>query len=345
MVLQIDDIGAALDARGPDQARDLLYFAAGIIVFFVPAVAFVLLFRDDPTSIFRDRMLLMPIGLTLFLGSIKWFVPIFVALILAVPARERVQRVGTTLVAVLACSVFGGLFLMVKTTMVHAVPFYLDGPLEQIDRVLFFGMRPLDLASKFASWLSPHLVIFFYNIVWPGAAFYFPAILVLIDSDWPRRRLYYILFFFAYIFLGWICAQLGMSAGPVYHDYLVSPPRFGDFPDFLHYSGLDTTVLQKGQNGLWKLYADSDSGITSGISAFPSVHVAMATVVGLYVFDRWKMRVVAIAIPIWYLFLSVYTGWHYAVDGYFSIFAVWVFWYWLRARDRKAAVDRSGEAA
>ena len=58
----------------------------------------------------------------------------------------------------------------------------------------------------------------------------------------------------------------------------------------------------------------------AAISAFPSMHVAVATIWAIYMTERsWFFAPVAIGFAVTILFLSVYTGWHYAVDGYVSI--------------------------
>ena len=43
------------------------------------------------------------------------------------------------------------------------------------------------------------------------------------------------------------------------------------------------------------------------------------------------------------LFLSVYTGYHYATDGYFSILAVLGFWVWLRRKGSLKVTDEAIE--
>jgi hypothetical protein len=76
----------------------------------------------------------------------------------------------------------------------------------------------------------------------------------------------------------------------------------------------------------------------SGISAFPSLHVAVATLNAIYLwrfgsFLRWFGVAFLIAIQLG----SVHLAWHYGVDGYASILAtplIWMLAGWLSASRR-----------
>ena len=81
------------------------------------------------------------------------------------------------------------------------------------------------------------------------------------------------------------------------------------------------------QELLWRNYAKGGMVAGSGISAMPSMHVAVATLFALVTWRvrRWLgvvMMVYAFAIMIG----SVQLGWHYAVDGYLGaagMIAIW----------------------
>jgi hypothetical protein len=85
------------------------------------------------------------------------------------------------------------------------------------------------------------------------------------------------------------------------------------------------------QGGLWNAYAANEHQLGTGISAFPSLHMAMATVTLLYA--REKGRWFGLA---GYLFLgaiffiSVWSGYHYAIDGYVSVAVVVAMHLWLK---------------
>jgi hypothetical protein len=94
---------------------------------------------------------------------------------------------------------------------------------------------------------------------------------------------------------------------------------------------------------LWQNYQEGRRGLTSGIAAMPSLHVAIPTLfaVAMWKRSRWG------SLAFWgYTFLillgSVHLGWHYAIDGYVSIITVVALWWasghfcgwWFRNRPR-----------
>ncbi len=61
-------------------------------------------------------------------------------------------------------------------------------------------------------------------------------------------------------------------------------------------------------------------GVGAGISAFPSMHVAAATLNALFLSERGRvLAAVGWSYVALILFGSVYLGWHYAIDGLFSV--------------------------
>jgi hypothetical protein len=96
------------------------------------------------------------------------------------------------------------------------------------------------------------------------------------------------------------------------------------------------------QEALWTSYLTGGGGLVSGISAMPSMHVAMPA---LFAVAAWR-RARALAMALWVYTAvivvgSVHLGWHYAVDGYASILLVFPIWWvagvvarWWYARTR-----------
>jgi hypothetical protein len=80
-------------------------------------------------------------------------------------------------------------------------------------------------------------------------------------------------------------------------------------------------------NRLWADHLVGLSELGSGISAFPSLHLAMATLWLLtlrrvWPWAHWPLVGVVVVVEIG----SVHLGWHYAIDGFFSIAATWLAW-------------------
>lgn len=96
------------------------------------------------------------------------------------------------------------------------------------------------------------------------------------------------------------------------------------------------------QDYLWGNYVDGRRDLGTGISAFPSVHIGVAMMFALNIYERIpKMLPFCITFVAIYQFLSVYLGWHYAVDGYASILLVYFLWKVLVKSEQKRSIDSS----
>ena len=81
------------------------------------------------------------------------------------------------------------------------------------------------------------------------------------------------------------------------------------------------------QNLLAQYYEEDITRVGSGVSAMPSMHVAL---VALWVIAAWKVsRIIGFIVFIYGILIwigSVHLGWHYAVDGVVSAVAVSILW-------------------
>lgn len=132
-----------------------------------------------------------------------------------------------------------------------------------------------------------------------------------------------LLYFGSWLLLGNLLALAGSSVGAVYYDRLIGGNRFSDLVSVLETSGVANTMLGQIQELLWIRYDEVSSHLGLGISAFPSMHVAIAAITALYLHERSRwLAPVGVGFLAIILFASIYTGYHYAIDGYFSIAAV-----------------------
>ena len=100
------------------------------------------------------------------------------------------------------------------------------------------------------------------------------------------------------------------SAGPVFYALAGHGDRFADLGPNL------PPLASHGAEYLWRYHVGEDIGRFIGISAMPSVHVALAAWVAIATRQMWP-RIFLCAL-VWaglIGFGSVYLGWHYALDG------------------------------
>ncbi len=244
--------------------------------------------------------------------------------------RLRLRLIVQTFFSVV---IFNTAFTLVKTSLPFLIPFYADPYFADIDNFLHFGIDPYRIVHAIDEILQINSLFFLYSTTWLVPALFFPVLVVTFDDDTQRIERYFILYITAWVFIGNIAALIGMSAGSVFHDRIYGGDRFADLSDVLFLSGVSADLIGKIQAFLWEVYQNHGQAAGSGISAFPSVHVAMAMVMALYLFDRSRiLGGLGISFTILTLFLSVYTGYHYAIDGYVSIIVIFATWRFLNRR-------------
>lgn len=269
-----------------------------------------------------------------------------VAFLLALPRTRRLirQRGAETAMAVAYASLTVIIFGFVKNNLSQLVPFWADPVFADLDLALHFGHEPRQLLGWLDAFTTNQLYFIYMNC-WLLPAILLPAILALCDADAARRRAFTLLWFAGWVGLGNVLALPLMSAGPIFYDMLpvADPDRFADVTAFVARD--ESFFLAMVRDNLWQAHASGQTTVGSGISAMPSVHVGMATVVALYVHERLSdcaralrlpspLRSLTWALPLGivatYQVLSVWLGWHYAVDGYLSILVICALARWMR---------------
>ena len=139
--------------------------------------------------------------------------------------------------------------------------------------------------------------------------------------------------------LGNVIALGFFSGGPIFYDLIEESGQFAGLLRTLNETGLAGSTIGRIQENLWEFHISGNEALGSGISAFPSVHVAVATLPVVYLLERrnW-FAVPAIGFLAMIQMMSVLTGYHYAVDGYASMAGVAFLW-WAFCRTRPAASD------
>jgi hypothetical protein len=146
-----------------------------------------------------------------------------------------------------------------------------------------------------------------------------------------------------WILLGTVTATLVSSAGPPYYMALTDHDLYGDLFGRLSVARNGGPVMALDvQRSLWWVYTHHEIISGTGISAFPSMHVAVPSIL---TFSTWaRSRALSAAFGTYTAVIlvgSVALGWHYAVDGYFSIVGTGIIWAGVRRLTRS---QKSGEA-
>lgn len=205
-----------------------------------------------------------------------------------------------------------------------------DLTLMEIDRFLHFGNLPWELIHDFLSVpVFTKIIDTFYSF-WFFLVFFVATSIAF--SRNPRLRLHFFISFFStWIVLGTAMATVLFSAGPCYYGRIVGGyDPFAPLMNYLELVHRETYPLFAiiSQKALWDAYKSGiHMSFGGGISAMPSLHVAMAVLCALVV---WKINRfiggVLWGYAIIILIGSVHLGWHYAVDGYISIIVTIIIW-------------------
>lgn len=179
-----------------------------------------------------------------------------------------------------------------KSMIPSLVPFWADAALAVTDRALFIDQQML------AVLLAPVLPAlgFFYGL-WHLA--HLGGILWVLHWR-DERRPRHVLSFMLTWSIGMAVAYLFSSMGPIFT---------GQFDPAIAPESVRRTAAF-----LWGNYLSGSADIGGGISAFPSMHVAIAAWLAIVLRDRgWPKLGIAYLVAIFVC--SIVLGWHYAIDG------------------------------
>ena len=308
----------------------------GTAAYSVVSLLVVLLFRPASNGAFDFIVTSVPGQIAIATAYMVWF-PAVIAFSALVVGREGfAERFAKALGALVICSFFYVFFLLFKTSMPSILTFHADPLFAELDKLLHFGFDPAALTYALTPNLPTAVADVLYLNFWVGPALYFPVLLFLFDADSQRTTRFLKIYLFAWAALGSVVALLALSVGPVFYDALYGGSRFGFLADNLKSAGFTDGRMGGIQAYLWQSYIRGESGIGAGISAFPSVHIALVNTWALYLYERAKwLWPIGLALVAFYTYLTVHIGFHYAIDGYASTLAIWAFWYFLKTRDEK----------
>ncbi|MEP9388007.1 phosphatase PAP2 family protein [Mesorhizobium sp. KR9-304] len=223
--------------------------------------------------------------------------------------------------------VFFSFYSSIKSAISNIQPFYFDSYAANLDGMLH-GVDPWrPLHAVFGGEISTWTIGVLYNL-WVPVVFGTLAFVLFVLNNNHLRGRFVISFLLTWSLLGSFSAIVFSSVGPCYNERFFGDPRFA--PLMAALDGIDRTLpllTRSTQEYLYNAYQTAEPGLGTGISAFPSLHVASAMLVCLFAWNFgpfWKAAGILFVAAI--LVGSVHLGWHYAVDGYASIAAVSLIW-------------------
>ena len=245
--------------------------------------------------------------------------------------RQPLTRLAGLAVVLLFLAPFMDGFGIFKAAIPSIQPFRWDGLFEGLDRVLHLGTDPWRLTHAVASGpLTTRFLDLVYVSWLPTSVGVLMAAALSLDEAWRQRFL--LAFLGVWIVIGTIMATAMSSAGPCFVGHFGNP-TYADLMERLNEQDAVTSLSSLTiQNSLWSNYVAGSPAALRGISAMPSVHVALSVVCLLALWSRSR--------PLGWLFgvytalmfvATVHLGWHYAVDGYLAIAAAVALW-WLAGR-------------
>jgi hypothetical protein len=254
------------------------------------------------------------------------------------------ERIAAVLPVLLLYPAFVSAFTVLKASIPAIHPFDWDPQFAAWDKALHGGRHPWE-------WLQPVLghpyataAIDSVYLLW----FYVGAGVLLwqtLSLRRPRLRMQYLLStILLWMLLGSLAATVLSSVGPCYYGRVTGlPDPFVPLMDYLRSAdAVVPMVALRVQESLWHIHADPNAAVQYGISAMPSLHVAVSfsfSLLGFAISRRLGLLFGLLAAAT--LIGSVHLGWHYAIDGYAGILGAYVIWRavgWLLGRPAVATL-------
>lgn len=280
-------------------------------------------------------------GVRQLLMSASIFPLIWIAGLAVAITRRRVERPALVLLRIIRWRkrwlLRGAFFLIIVVFFVRCFssfkvaiptlnPFWADPWLAELDRMTF-GNDP---------WLLTHAIFGDFETLLLDRVYILWFVMMAVTTGWvcfasnPRLQVRGLLcYVLNWSVLGGATAVGFSSVGPCFYEQFYGSRRFAPLMDRLEAISTENELMAFRTMSYLTDSLGKDY-IGGGISAMPSLHVAMAMLSFLCVYSYSNSRALKVISGLFGIAIfigSVHLGWHYAWDGIISIIGVGIFWW------------------
>lgn len=219
-------------------------------------------------------------------------------------------------------------FSAMKSTIPVFHDYNWDATFIAADRALFLGRDPWRVLQPVLGFplITAALALCYH--LWLLINYMGCAYLLFARIDSTVRRRFFLCFTLSWSLIGGVMATLLASYGPCFLEPLAGNAHFADQMAYLRAADAQIPVMTLPvQDMLLAKFHEQANGLGSGISAMPSMHIAIAFLFYLAIREvskRLGRFFLGFFVVIW--IASVHLAYHYAVDGLVSVAVVGLLW-------------------